>query len=314
MNGHLRERKDRAGRKTGRWEYVIDIGEHPARHCRACNRRHWVTKKSSTACVRCGGELADPTPLRKMKFVGGFPTKATASKAMRAALVKLDTGSDPFPEKITLNEFVSQTWLPHLETQGRLRTDSIRNYRQMMRDHVLPRLGAIEMAKLRPAHAQAVLNEMTESGLSPRTVAHARTTMSASFQHALRLQIITINPIRATEAPARVKPDLRTPTALELRAIIDKAKGTHWEIPILLSATTGARRGEVLGLRWRNVDLDHAAYGSWRACTVSVASSCSCHRRPKQACEAFPWFPRWSPGSVSTAPNRHNDCSRSACE
>ncbi len=63
-------------------------------------------------------------------------------------------------------------------------------------------------------------------------------------------------PVRGTEPPDKKAPHLRTPTAPELRAIIDAAKGTPWEVPVLLSATTGARRGEVLGLRWGSVDLE----------------------------------------------------------
>lgn len=256
MRGHIRQRKDRAGRKTGRWEYVVDVGDQPAQRCGDCNQRAWVKKRPAVACVKCGGAMREPAPERRMKFVGGFSTQTAAAKAMRAALVKLDTGSDPFPEKITVTQFVNETWLPHIETQGRLRHGTTRAYRQLARDHVLPRIGPMEMAKVRPAHAQAVLNEMSEAGLSARTVAHGRTTMSACFQHALRMQIVTINPIRATEAPTRKRPDLRTPTADELRAIIENAKATPWEIPILLSATTGARRGEVLALRWDQVDLE----------------------------------------------------------
>jgi integrase len=80
--------------------------------------------------------------------------------------------------------------------------------------------------------------------------------MSAMFSHAVRMQVVASNVVRATQAPAKRDPKLRVPTAEELQRIIEAAKNTRWEIPVLLSATTGARRGEVLGLRWANVDLD----------------------------------------------------------
>jgi integrase len=85
---------------------------------------------------------------------------------------------------------------------------------------------------------------------------HARACMSACFQHALRMQLVTINPVRGTQAPKKPELELRIPMAHELRKIIETARSTPWEVPVLLSATTGARRSEVLGLRWRNVDLE----------------------------------------------------------
>jgi integrase len=167
-------------------------------------------------------------------------------------------GDDAFPEAITMSAFIDERWLPHLDTQDRLRKSTIKNYRQLMRDHVLPRIGDMAIRSLKPAHLQAVLDEMTHAGLAARTVAHARAAISASLQQALRWELVTVNPARATESPRKHLPELRTPTAAELRRIIDAAKKTPWEIPLLLSATTGARRGEVLGLRWKNVDLDGA--------------------------------------------------------
>ncbi len=257
MKGHIRQRKNRQGsRDGGSWEYVVEIGEFPRQRCTSCGKVQWLTDTKPAHRCRCGGELSEPVMTRKRKFVGGFKTQAAAAKAMRAALVKLDVGTDPFPDKLIVTDYVNTTWLPHLETQGRLTPSTIRTYRQQMRDFVLPAIGSLEMRKVQPRDVQQILDGLTKKGKSPRTVAHVRTTMSAAFQHAWRLQLVPVNVARAAEAPAKRKPELRTPNAAELRTIIEQAKGTMWEMPILLSATTGARRGEVLGLRWCNVDLE----------------------------------------------------------
>jgi integrase len=80
--------------------------------------------------------------------------------------------------------------------------------------------------------------------------------MSSAFTSAVRWQLVSINPVRATEAPAKKVLDMHVPSAAELITLMEAAQGTVWEVPIMLAATTGAHRGEVAGLRWGNVDLD----------------------------------------------------------
>jgi integrase len=99
---------------------------------------------------------------------------------------------------------------------------------------------------------------MTEAGLAPRTVANARAAMSSMFNAALRWQLVQINPVQATTAPTPQEPKLVTPDGRQLRRLIESAVGTTWEIPVLLAATSGARRAEILGLKWAQVDLDRA--------------------------------------------------------
>jgi integrase len=198
------------------------------------------------------------TGKRRQRWVSGFSTKAEAERELRKRLHLLDDGEDPFPSEIAVREFITERWLIHLETQGRVRVRTVRSYRQLMRDHILPKIGMMQLRKVRPAHVQAVLDDMTGRGRAPRTVAHARAAMSAAFAQAVKWQLVSANPVRATEAPAKKSPDLHIPSPDELAAIIEAARGTPWEVPILLSATTAARRGEVLAITWGNVDLDRA--------------------------------------------------------
>lgn len=215
--GHVRKRGER-------WAFVVELERDPA------------------------------TGKRRQRWVSGFRTKDDAERELRKRLLLIDEDQDAFPVETTVAAFAG-SWLEHLETQGRLRPGTIRNYRQLVQTHVAPRIGGLAVRRVRPADIQGVLDTMTRAGKAPRTVAHARAAMGACFTYALRMGIVTVNPVRASEAPAKKVPELRTPNAAELRVIIDAAMGTRWEVPILLAATTGARRGEVLGLRWGNVDL-----------------------------------------------------------
>jgi integrase len=80
--------------------------------------------------------------------------------------------------------------------------------------------------------------------------------MSAAFRFACQIDLVDKNPARPTKAPLKNPRQVRPPNADQLRLIIDAAKQTRWEIPVLLSATTGARRSEILGLRWGAVMLE----------------------------------------------------------
>ena len=233
--GHLRRRgpcgppparcKCPKGARRCRWTYVMYVGQDPA------------------------------TGRPKYKWRGGYATKAEAASALQDALGAWKSGRDPFGESLCVAEF-SQLWLQHLESTGKVRPRTKANYAGLLREHVVPRLGFLEVRKVKPVHLQSILDAMTATGRKPRTVAHARACLSAMFSHAVRMQVLDTNPARATTAPAKSRPHLVVPSAEQVRRIIDTANGTPWEIPVLLAATTGARRGEILALRWRNVDLD----------------------------------------------------------
>lgn len=256
MNGHVRKR----GKG---WVFVVDVGAQLARRCSTEARGHvvWIDEQNGDQCPKCGATLEPPIKLRRQRWSQTFARKADAEQAARKALGILDTGADPFPEKITLRALVHDKWVPHLRTQGKPRETTWTRYVELLDRWVLPDLGNIDMTKVGPRHIQAALNAVIDAGKSPRTVAHVRAATSALFTQALRWQLIAVNPVRATQTPTAEKPDLTIPTVDELRVLIDASKGDDekdcvWEIPVLLAATTGARRAEVLAMRWSNVDLE----------------------------------------------------------
>jgi integrase len=222
MTGHVRRR----GRNS--WTFVIDVGRDPE------------------------------TQKRRQQWQSGFATRKAAEEAMRKALGRLDAGDDPIPTKITLSEF-TERWLAHLETIGKPRPNSRRRYAELLHQRVVPSIGGMRLERIRPAHVQAVLDSATEAGLSPATVQKVRAAVSSMFNTAVKWALVASNPVRATSTPAIRAPKLITPTAAELRTLADAAVGTAWEIPMLLATTTGARRAEVLGLRWSGIDLERGS-------------------------------------------------------
>jgi integrase len=249
MNGHVRKMSGST------WGFVVDVPRQPARRCNACGRRYWCDEKPPTACEKCGGDLGAPQPERRQKWHSGFKTKTAAQNGLRDALNRMDRGEEPVPTSVTLAEFVD-TWEQHMEVHDKPRLVTRTNYLKLVRRWVLPAIGTVRLDRVRVADVQGVLDAMVAAGKAPGTVAHTRAALSSCFAFALRGQLVQSNPVRATTTPTRRAPQLHIPTPEQLLTLIEKAKGTPWEVPVLLSATTGARRAEVLAMRWEYVDLD----------------------------------------------------------
>jgi integrase len=268
--------KDNVVKRGGRWAYVVDLGDHPARHCPGVPdrngkvRRHrvWVDEYGGDACPQkidrgkgprqaCGLQLGPVERARRQKWVGGFRTREDAKVARRKALGVLDNGGNPFPADVSLAEFAAR-YLAHVTTQGHLRPRTWAGYERLLDQWVLPDYGSLQLRAFSVRHAQAALDAAVAAGKSPATVRNVRSALSAVFSLAVQWQLVETNPVHASRAPKSQRPDLRIPTAAELRQLIEAAKGSRWEVATLLSATTGARRGEVLAIRWSNVDLDAA--------------------------------------------------------
>jgi integrase len=217
VRGHVR-------RRGKGWVYVLDAGRDPA------------------------------TGKRRQRWSRQFPKQRDAEGELRRALGRVDSGGDVLPERVTVNELAAR-WYDHMDTMGEPAAKVREGYRRTIDVAVLPRIGSVELTKLRRGEVQSVLNTYAETH-KPRTVARLRAVLSGMFNFALRQELITTNPTTATTTPAASKPKLTVPEMEQVLGIIDAARGGSYEIPILLAAVTGARRSEVLGLGWRSVDLD----------------------------------------------------------
>jgi integrase len=147
-----------------------------------------------------------------------------------------------------------ESYLAHAKT--RVRSSTWTRYEGLARTHIVPRIGAVPLAKLRPMHVQAVVDEMIAGGSAPRTTIQAYRVLSAALRQAVRWQLLAVNPANAVSPPRADRERENRPHPDELEAIIRAARGTRLEGPVTIASATGMRLGEVLGLRWRDVDLE----------------------------------------------------------
>ena len=246
MKGHVRKR----GKG---WAFVVDAGAHPAQRCDECGRRSWIERERPAEICACGGGLGEPTSERRQHWQSGFDTRKKAELELRSFLTRLDVGGDPFPEQVTLRAF-SERWMEHMESRIRPRTAY--SYRQLLRDHLLPAMGDLRLDRIRPAHVQHALDQIAAAGLAPRTVVKARGVLGGLMRSAQAWGLVVANPVQAVRPPKPERPQLDVPTADQLMELVSVARGTTWEAPMLLAVATGARRSEVLGARWADVDLE----------------------------------------------------------
>ena len=202
---------------------------------------------------------------RRQKWHGGFETKK-AAEAIRARLVhELTTGFYVEPSTMRYEEWLVDHWLPVVKT--RVKRTTFNAYRSAITHHIAPNLGGIQLGKLTSQMIVRLYQQLLESGhvktgegLAPATVQSVHMIIRKSLADALDAGLIPRNPADKAKAPrpSSHPSELRYWTPVELKRFLDLIHGHRLEAALHLLAMTGARRGEVAGLRWVDVDLDGA--------------------------------------------------------
>lgn len=203
---------------------------------------------------------ADPaTGKRRQKWYHGFATRKEAERARVALLGKLDRGDYQEPTKETVAQFL-RSWLTG--TAARIRPSTLVSYQLIVTRRVIPHIGAIPIQSVRAAdlndlYAALLATGSSSSGpLSPKTVRNVHIVLHRAFEDAVRRGLIARNPADHTDVPRVEQQPMNTWSREELRAFLGSVKDDPMYAAWLLAATTGMRRGEVLGLRWTDVDID----------------------------------------------------------
>lgn len=298
-NGHLEEIRIR----TRRFRAVDRVRTPPVFRCR------WYTDRY-TAVVqgRMGKRAAgEGTIFRRksddrwvgrlgMRVDGKQTIRTVYGESQREVRAKLDAlrrqrdaGIGLGADRETIAGFLDE-WLA-TSAGPRLRPKTLISYAAIIRLHLTPELGPIKLVELQPGDVRRLLARKLAEGASARTVRNIRALLRAALATAVRDRRIAINAAALAEPVALRPTDIEPLTADETRALIEKLRSSSWGALFLLSLTAGLRRGEVLGLRWRDVDLEAGRLTVRQQ--LQTFSAKEAKRLRALPASATPWLVEW---------------------
>jgi len=135
-----------------------------------------------------------------------------------------------------------------------VRPNTIRSYAGVIQYHILPALGNIKLKDLSIDRIQMFYNNETENGTSPRMVQYIHSVLRRSLNFALRWGLLVRNPALGAIRPKLLKTEMKTLNGDQVRVFLSAAKGTRNEALFWIAVSTGLREGEILGLKWSDLD------------------------------------------------------------
>jgi integrase len=228
--GHIRQRGHQG------WELKFDLGRDP------------VTGK------------------RLSRYVNFRGTKREAQAELNRLLNRKNEGTYVDPTKMTVAEYLEH-WLA-VDIDRRLSAKTAARHRGIVQHQLIPRLGVVPMRKLAAVHIEACEAELQRKGnvkgskrghgLTAQTVLHVHRTLSQALAHAVKTGVLFRNPAEQVKPPRPQSREIAILTKPEIATLLHAAQGSWIYLLVLVGVTTGMRRGELLGLRWQDIDFGAA--------------------------------------------------------
>jgi integrase len=195
-------------------------------------------------------------------------TETAARKALAKLVTEVEEGKFD-KTKVTVGEMLDR-WLAHVEAIGKARPKTVYEYRRKIDGRIRPALGDLRLTRLEPDTLDAWYQRWLSEGLSPSTVHIYHAILSAACRQAVKWGWLDRAPTDRATAPTPRSPSMKVPTPEQLSTIMDSADASDpvMAAAIALAALTGARRGELVALRWSDVDLELGTIRIERAVTV----------------------------------------------
>jgi integrase len=191
----------------------------------------------------------------KRKTIYGKKRQDVADQLAKALADRAD--GIVFDDKnLTLGEYLDR-WLSDA-VRGTVRESTYSRDKYLVTNHVKPSIGRVKLKNLNARLLQSLYRERLDSGLSGSTVQKIHHVLHKALTQAMRWELIPRNPADSVKAPTPTPKEIHPLSALEARQLLEAARGDRLEALYVLAIHTGMRRGELLALKWADVDLDLA--------------------------------------------------------
>jgi integrase len=204
-------------------------------------------------------------------------TRAEAAEKLTRAMADRDGGIVYDAGKLVLGEYLDR-WLAD-SVRGTVRQRTYERYESLVRVHISPTLGRIKLKNLTPAHVRSLNREKLDSELAPRTVQYIHRTLSKALKQAVSDGLIPRNAAGSVKPPQPRTEEIRPLDREQVRAFLEAISGDRLEALYVVAITAGLRSGELLGLKWEDVDLEAGMLQVRR--TLSEARSGRIFEAPK---------------------------------
>lgn len=219
-----------------------------------------VYKRSGSWAFRVDAGVHPESGKRRQVLRQGFATKKEAQLALAKLLDAADKNAVVTRSTMQLGEYLDE-WLAN--QRNHLRATTLRSY-EIAVQRINRRIGRIQLQALTPMQIEKFYKDLLADGgstgkaLAPKTVKNTHVVLRKALADAERLGLVPRNAASAARGPTAHRPEFDTWSSDDLRAFFDATKDHRLRCAFVALATTGMRRGELLGLRWRDVDLDAA--------------------------------------------------------
>lgn len=218
MKGHVRKR----GKK---WCFVLDIGRD------------------------------EVTGARKQKWFSGYEKEKDAERAMIDKIKELNDGTFIDDTNETFGDFMGN-WLTNKKNQ--VRPGTWKSYKWLIETHLKPHLGRIKVVDLKPRHLNDLYNQKLLNVISANSIKKLHGLIKDALDEGIGFGDISKNVANAVTPPRVKKVKFEVWNENQLKIFLDAAKNNRFYVVFELAASTGMRIGEILGLRWVDVDLDNS--------------------------------------------------------
>lgn len=223
-------------------------------------------------------------------------TRQEAARKLTAALRARDTGlTASGDERQTFGRFLA-AWLETIRPAVKPKTFT--RYELAVRIHITPALGTVKLAKLSAHQLQTLYGAKLSAGLAAGTVAHLHAVIHRALDHAERLDLVPRNVADRVTAPRPAHHEMRIFSQEQAQTLLRGVEGDALEAAYVLALTIGLRQGELLALRWRDVNFDTATLriehtlhfdkgGVWRLASPKTERSRRTVELPPMAIDAL---------------------------